>query len=210
MWENIEKPWQRAFELGWEALKNGSIPIGAVITDEKGNIISQGRNRLNEKGSLNPKIAHAETEAIQNLNTLEYPNVYEYTLFACMEPCPMCMGAIVMSNLRKLRVAARDGYGGAVHYCKDDPYVLSKKMQVSFESGVLEIVQLTLQTYFELRMRNGDMNHVTKIFEADNPAATKIAKLFYENNYLEKCMEAELPFGEVFDQIVMLRDKQML
>jgi hypothetical protein len=83
-------------------------------------------------------------------------------------------------------------------------------MQVSFESGVLETVQLTLQTYFELRMRDGNMNHVTKIFEADNPAAAKIAKSFYENKYLEKCIEAKLPFGEVFDQILILWNKSIL
>ena len=47
---------------GWEAFKNGSIPIGAVITDEIGNIISTGRNRIYEIDTLNTKIAHAETE----------------------------------------------------------------------------------------------------------------------------------------------------
>ena len=102
MYKNIERPWQIAFEQGWEALVNGSIPIGAVITDEHGKIISKGRNRLFESSTKNPKVAHAETEAIRNLDVSKYPNTYDYTLFACMEPCPMCMGTIVMSNLRKL------------------------------------------------------------------------------------------------------------
>ena len=48
MWNNLEIAWKAAFELGWESLKCGSIPIGAVIIDETGNIISQGRNRIYE------------------------------------------------------------------------------------------------------------------------------------------------------------------
>ena len=201
MYKNIERPWQIAFEQGWEALVNGSIPIGAVITDEHGKIISKGRNRLFESSTKNPKVAHAETEAIRNLDVSKYPNTYDYTLFACMEPCPMCMGTIVMSNLRKLRVAARDSYCGAVHYCRDDPYIASKNMQVSFESGILETVQLTLQTYFELKLRNGAMNPVTEIFEKDNTAAVKIAKSFYVDRFIENCIVSGAAFDKVFNQI---------
>lgn len=202
MWDSIEKPWQIAFEQGWEALKNGSIPIGAVITDEYGNVISQGRNRINEFGKSNPRLSHAETEAIQNLDRSKNPNVREYTLFACMEPCPMCMGTFVMSNLRKLRVAAKDSYCGAVHYCKDDPYIAAKNIQVSFESGNLETVQLALQTYYEIKNQNGAINKVTSVFEKDNPTAIKIAKSFYKNGFLESCISNGKSFSFVFNSII--------
>jgi tRNA(adenine34) deaminase len=201
MWKDIEKPWHSAFEQGWEAFRNGSIPIGAVIVDENMNIISTGRNRLFERGAKNPGTAHAEMDAIQKLDVSVYPNVKAYTLFTCMEPCPMCMGTIVMTSLRKLRVAARDGYCGSVHYCKDDPYIASKNMQASFYLGELETEHLALQTYFELRYRNGEMNKVTTIFEKDNPAAVEIAKSFYNNGYIEECVKKDVPFREVFDQI---------
>lgn len=68
MWDSVETPWKIAFMHGWEAFKNGSIPIGAVITDETGNILSAGRNRMYEYGTLNPKIAHAETECLLKLD----------------------------------------------------------------------------------------------------------------------------------------------
>lgn len=45
MWNSLERPWQMSFEQGWEALKAGSIPIGAVIADESGNVISRGKSR---------------------------------------------------------------------------------------------------------------------------------------------------------------------
>jgi tRNA(Arg) A34 adenosine deaminase TadA len=44
MWTSISRAWQIAFEQGWEAFQNGSIPIGAAIADENGNVISFGRN----------------------------------------------------------------------------------------------------------------------------------------------------------------------
>ena len=201
MWNNLETAWKSAFELGWESLIHGSIPIGAVITDEAGNIISQGRNRLYENYTKNPKIAHAEMEAIQNLDVSKYPKLKEYTLFTCMEPCPMCMGTIVMSNIRKLHIAAKDSYCGAVHLCKDDPYISSKKTQVIFEGGILETTQLTLQAYFELKNAKGEANHIFSIFEKDNPIAAKIAKSFYNDNYMENTKNKKISFSEIYNEI---------
>ncbi|MCL2373545.1 MAG: nucleoside deaminase [Defluviitaleaceae bacterium] len=201
MWNKIETPWKAAFELGWGSLKQGSIPIGAVITDEAGNIISQGRNRIYESSAKNPKIAHAEMEAIQNLDITKHPKLKEYSLFTCMEPCPMCMGTIVMANIRKLRIAAKDSYCGATYFCKSDPYMASKNTDIIFENGLLETVQITLQAYFELQKTNGEANQIVSIFEKDNPIATKIAKSFYHGSYIKAAIDTATPFGEIFNEI---------
>ena len=202
MWLSVSKPWQVAFEQAWESFINGSIPIGAVIADENENIISYGRNRLFEKLNVNPNIAHAEMEAIQKLDLSKFPNVYTYTLYTTMEPCPMCMGTFVMSNLRKLRVAARDSYCGATHYCKTDEYIASKKISVEFELGSFELVQLAMQTYFELKLRQGKMNSVTELFEKDNPLAIQIAKLLYKENRLDWHVRNKSDFNCVYDEIL--------
>lgn len=201
MWANLEEPWKVAFEQGWIAFAHGSIPIGACITDGDRNIISIGRNRVFENGHANPKIAHAEIEALQNLDTQKYPHVQDYTLYACMEPCPMCLGTIVMSDIRILRVAAKDSYCGAVHYCHEDLYIASKNMQVSFEHGLLETVQLVIQTYFELKLRNGSMNIVTNAFEKSNPKAVRMAKSYYEKRYLDAYLGKACAYGDLFDEI---------
>ena len=201
-WNELEKPWQVSFEQGWQAFKKGSIPIGAVIINEESNIISVGRNKVYENETPNPKIAHAEMECLFNLDILKHPNVREYTLYTCMEPCPMCFGTIVMSNIRKVKIASRDSYCGAVHYCEDDTYIASKNMQVSFEGGILEAVQLVLQTYFELRACDGEINRVVKVFQKDNSTAVKIAEEFYRDRYLDVCSHAEIDISEVFYAIV--------
>lgn len=201
MWASVEEPWKAAFEQGWEAFVHGSIPIGACITDGNGMIISVGRNHVFEEDHANPRIAHAEIEALQNLDIHKHPNVQDYTLYACMEPCPMCLGTIVMSDIRKLRVAATDSYCGAVHYCNEDPYIVSKNMQVIFEHGLLETVQLVMQTYFELKLRNGNMNVVTKAFEKSNPKAVRIAQLYYDKLYFDNCLIKAYAFGNIFNEI---------
>ncbi|NLK87379.1 MAG: nucleoside deaminase [Clostridiaceae bacterium] len=207
MWEKVSEPWKIAFSQGWESFKKGSIPIGAVITDEIGNIISVGRNRMYESGTLNPRIAHAETVCLQNLDISKYPNVKQYTLYTAMEPCPMCFGTIVMSNFRKIKVAARDSYCGAVYLSEQDPYIKSKNMQIEFESGLLQDIQIVLQAYFELRACNGEVNKIVDIFCRDCPEAVQIAKAFYEEKYLDFCVQSNKEFKDVFESIVLMHIK---
>ncbi|MCL2499224.1 MAG: nucleoside deaminase [Defluviitaleaceae bacterium] len=201
MWNTLTKPWQAAFEQAWESFICGSYPVGVVITDENDEIISRGRNRSYEKGILNPIIAHAETDAIQKLNVAKFPNVRSYTLYTTLEPCPMCMGALVMSNLRKLKIAARDGFGGAAYYCEKDPYFISKKVMVDFNPE-LEKVQLVITAYFVLRSNNESTNRFLTFFEKDNPKAMETAKLLYVEKRLDRHIENKTPLGNIFDEIV--------
>lgn len=202
MWNELSEAWQTAFLAGWEAFKNGSIPIGAVICDENGKIICTGRNRVNEITNGNRKIAHAETDCLQQLDTQKFPNLKSYTLYACMEPCPMCMGTIVMSNFRKLRIAAKDGYCGAVHYCEDDSYIRSKNINAVFELGDMQLVQLVMQSYFEMKMNCGAVNSIIECFSVDCPRAVDIAKELYADRILDTYAGNNSEFGEVFDMIV--------
>lgn len=202
MWDEIEKPWQTAFMQGWEAFKHGSIPIGAVIADESGIIISTGRNRIYEHDTLNPKIAHAETECLSKLNISKYPDVSQYTLFTCMEPCMMCFGTIVMSNMRRIKIAAKDSYCGATRYCETDPYVISKNIQIEFELGALQVVQLTLQSYFELRACSGKINSIVELYYKDCPEAVETAIILYKDKYLDNCAQKNIEFKDVFNVII--------
>lgn len=85
-WSDLEKPWQVCFELGWESLKKGSIPIGAVITNEKGEIISEGRSmqfeNIAEPGAIvHHRISHAELNAILKVSEFDHPEIRKYTIY---------------------------------------------------------------------------------------------------------------------------------
>lgn len=202
MWKDLPEVWQTAFSKGWEAFKHGAVPIGAVITDENGKIIYTGRNHIGEVKGGNNRIAHAETDCLLQLDTEKYPKFKEYTLYACMEPCPMCMGTFVMAGLRTLRVAARDRYCGAVHYINDDPYVNGKNIDATFELGEKELVQLVLSSYYSLRINNGVRDKVVEQFVLDCPQAVAVAETFYRERVLDAYAERNADFGEVYDGII--------
>lgn len=80
--------------------KNEGGPFGAVIVDKEGKIIAEGNNKVLSKKD---PTAHAEIEAIRNackkLNTYD---LSEYILYTSCEPCPMCLSAIIWSNIKKV------------------------------------------------------------------------------------------------------------
>ncbi len=75
-------------------------PFGAAIVDKDGKIIATGNNQVLLK---NDPTAHAEItairEACKKLNTYDLSNCILYT--SC-EPCPMCLSAIIWSNIKEI------------------------------------------------------------------------------------------------------------
>ena len=131
----------------------------------------------------------------------KYPDLGDYHLYTTMEPCPMCMGTIVMGGIRKLHVAAKDKYCGALYYLNYDPWMKSKNMEVDLEEGELELIQLAWQGYHELRRYSGKISKVLKNFQEDCPKAIDIAIKMYEERYLDRCVEEGISCQEVYDSI---------
>jgi tRNA(adenine34) deaminase len=106
----LEPPWRTAFDCAWRSAQNGSVPVGAVVTDADGDVISTGRARSMEgtghAGVLfNTTIAHAEVNAIGALPPKGYP---DHTIWVTLEPCLQCIGAIVVARIGALRFAGGD------------------------------------------------------------------------------------------------------
>ena len=107
----------RTLELAREALKKTSSPIGCVILDQHGQVISEGHNRTGEPWPMTPRriggsgLAHAEMDALFRLTDLEPAK--EWTLYSSLEPCLMCGGAIGMLGLSRVVWACDDAWGGA-------------------------------------------------------------------------------------------------
>ena len=139
----LDDIWKRIFEMEWESVCNKSKAIAAVIVDENGKIISVGRNKIGETEIPNPRVSHAEVEAVRNLDINKYPNVKSYTLYAALEPCPMCLGTLVMGGIRKLIIGAHDDHGGAVellgksNFQKHMATALRKMLTFTFDSFVI-------------------------------------------------------------------------
>ena len=124
-----------ALSVAQEALRTGDVPVGAIILNEKNEIVSQGCNRRED---LDDPTAHAEIVAIraaaQSLGTWRLDGC---TLVVTLEPCAMCAGAIAQSRISTLVFGAWDEKAGAVGSVWDllrDPRSLYK---VEVRSGVM-------------------------------------------------------------------------
>ena len=97
----MNKYMEKAKEKADYGIKNNEGgPFGAVIIDKEGNIIAEGNNKVLKN---NDPTAHAEItairEACKKLNTYD---LSEYILYISCEPCPMCLSAIIWSNIKKV------------------------------------------------------------------------------------------------------------
>ena len=85
-------------ENGLRANEGG--PFGAVIVDKNNNIIANGNNKVLIN---NDPTAHAEIiairEACKKLHTYDLSN---YIIYTSCEPCPMCLSAIIWSNIKEI------------------------------------------------------------------------------------------------------------
>lgn len=109
-WAALEQPWQLAFELAWEAFQAGSVPVGAVVVDPGGGLVTQGRSRSNEptgpSGQLaGTYLAHAEVNALAGLAPGDY---WSHVLYTTLEPCLLCTAALTHAHVGAVRYAASD------------------------------------------------------------------------------------------------------
>ena len=127
---------QQAIAIANEVKSSGDVPVGALIVNEAGEILSFGKN---EREKDNDPTAHAEILAIRRAGEkLGSWRLDDLTLIVTLEPCVMCAGAILQSRLKRLVFGAFDQKAGAVGSSLDvirDVRALSK---IEVVSGVLE------------------------------------------------------------------------
>ncbi|MCF6288376.1 MAG: tRNA adenosine(34) deaminase TadA [Proteobacteria bacterium] len=140
---------QKAIEVAKQAQELDEVPVGAIIVRDN-NIIGQGYNQVITQSDAT---AHAEIQAIRaagkQINNYRLINT---TLYVTLEPCMMCVGAIVHARIQQIVFAAFDqktGMAGTRDNCFDKPYHNHK---VTIIGGILEIncAQL-LQQFFKAR-----------------------------------------------------------
>ncbi len=109
-WSEVPPLWAECFELGWEAFRAGSAPVGALIVAPGGDVVSRGRSRRAEvaapAGQLaGTSLAHAEINAMAGLAPGCYPR---HTLYTSLRPCLLCTAAINHCHIGNVSYAAED------------------------------------------------------------------------------------------------------
>jgi tRNA(adenine34) deaminase len=140
----------RAAQRGLEA---GEVPIGAVVV-HAGEIVGRGWNRnLTDSDPT----AHAEIVALREAGAkLGNHRLGDCELFATIEPCPMCAGALVHARLKRLIYGADDPKAGAVYSVMELLNHPKLNHQMEVRGGVLagRSAEL-LQAFFRSRRGEG-------------------------------------------------------
>jgi tRNA(adenine34) deaminase len=104
----------KALALAQQAATVGEVPVGAVLVLNE-ELIGQGSN---QPISSNDPTAHAEIIALRNAaQSLGNYRLPETTLYVTIEPCAMCIGALIHARVKRLVFGALEPKAGAVCSC---------------------------------------------------------------------------------------------
>jgi tRNA(adenine34) deaminase len=144
---------------------NGEVPVGAVVVHEN-KIIGRGQNRVLRDSD---PTAHAEIVALREAGrVLANYRLEDCTLYATLEPCAMCAGAILHARISRLVYAAPDpkaGACGSVLSVMNHPQ-LNHKVEIT--SGLLaeECGQMLTNFFLQRRGKKLQNPHPTNAVEA--------------------------------------------
>ncbi len=117
------------------ALASGDVPVGAVLLDSDGSVLSHAHN---EREATSDPTAHAEVLAIRRAAELRGAwHLDDTTLVVTLEPCVLCAGAILAARIPRLVFGAWDEKAGAVGSVHDLLRDRRLPHRVEVTSGVL-------------------------------------------------------------------------
>ena len=140
---------REALTLAHEAWRAGEVPVGAVIVKD-GAIIGRGYNR---PITSHDPTTHAEIVAIRNAAAhLKNYRLIDCELYVTLEPCMMCVGAMLHARLKRVVYGARDPKTGACGSVIDLPGEKRLNHHAIFTGGVLaEECSEMLKAFFRER-----------------------------------------------------------
>ena len=124
-----------AIQEAEKAFTNNEVPVGAIIVQQN-KIIGKGRNRVIENQNVS---SHAEIEAIidASKNVKNY-RLNKSTIYSSLEPCHMCVKAIVDARIDKIVFAAPEPKTGSIISIDNLLDRISFNHKVSYRYGLMK------------------------------------------------------------------------
>lgn len=124
-----------ALDQAMQSAAAGEVPIGALLV-QQGNVLAQSHNH---RETWQDPTAHAEMIVIREAaRALRQWRLIDTTLFVTLEPCAMCLGAILLARIPRLVFGARDPKAGACGSVLDFSSDSRLNHRVEVMGGVLE------------------------------------------------------------------------
>lgn len=142
---------QHALALAAQAGSLNEVPVGAVLV-HKGVVIGEGYNQMI---SASDPTAHAECVALRAAARSQHNyRLPGCTLYVTLEPCTMCVGALIHARIERLVFATREPRAGAIvsqQQVLDQDYY---NHQIQWSEGVLaEESTALLKAFFKARRK---------------------------------------------------------
>lgn len=125
---------QHALQLAERAADNNEVPVGALLVKDN-QIIGEGWNRPIQE---NDPSAHAEIVTLRHAGKIQQNyRLIDSTLYVTLEPCVMCVGALVHARIKQVIFGAFDKKGGAVTSCFELGHSNKFNHKIIFHGGLL-------------------------------------------------------------------------
>lgn len=94
-----------AIKQAQKSFEENEVPIGAVIFDKDGKIIARAYNKVEKNRS---QLAHAEMQVLAKASKkIKQWRLNDFTIYVTLQPCVMCMGALVLSRIGRIVYGAK-------------------------------------------------------------------------------------------------------
>jgi tRNA(adenine34) deaminase len=214
VWQELALPWKTAVTQAIEALRAGSLAIGAAICLPDGIPLCAGRNRILEPPATDgtvsgSTVAHAEINALVALSLCPaQPPQTILSLYSTAEPCPMCIGAIAMSRVKHVHFASRDTWAGSTDLVDKSQFMRRKVLSVTGPTDErLEAVLIALHAYSHLRRRSGGgRDAVLSRWAEFCPVGIALAERLGEDERLRSFALSDIPPGDLMDRLADLTE----
>ncbi len=135
------------------AAEADEVPVGAVIVFER-KIIARAHNQIE---TLKDPTAHAEMIAItQATHYLDRKWLQECTLYVTIEPCSMCVGALVLARIKQVCFGAQEPKTGACGSVINIANHRSLNHRMDVTGGILaDECSLLVKEFFQKKRRGG-------------------------------------------------------
>ena len=133
------------------AMDENEVPVGAILVQEN-NLIAQAHNQPIKK---NDPTAHAEIEVLRKAGEkLQNYRLAKTTLYVTLEPCAMCLGAMIHARIERVVFGTSDPKSGVCGSTIDLSSESIFNHQISVSGGALEHeCKDILQSFFKLRRK---------------------------------------------------------
>ncbi len=161
-YNELSKEWKMCFELAVKAFKHGSLPIGCIIFDAKGGIVSKASAAMVYGGKKSNMTQHAEIIALSKIPVTAIEQ--KLILYSTVEPCPMCFGATNVARISELYYGTRDPWAGSTDLVNGNWYMKRKQIDIHKADDTFEYIMACFLIYGMMRKKNGKFCSVDSEF----------------------------------------------